>query len=96
MDQSKGTIAAALILALAILGGSYLVKSSLDRGADDIRESLAEIQSALGAAPPVAAAAAAPRRGPDPTRRHTVNVAGAPARGPVGASVKLVEFSDFQ
>lgn len=99
MDHTRGIIAAALVLALAVLGGSYLVKSSLDRGARDISASLAEVQTALRAAPRPVAAEAAPapaRRGPDPARRHTVDVASAPARGPVGARVKLVEFSDFQ
>lgn len=42
------------------------------------------------------AAAAAPRRGPDPNRVYTINTAAAPSKGPVTAPVTIAEFSDFQ
>ena len=94
MGTNSGLIGAALLLSVAIVTGSYLVKSSLDRGTAELTDTLGEIQSALAAAP--AAARPAARRGLDPNRRYTVNTGRAPAQGPAGAKVKIVEFSDFQ
>lgn len=42
------------------------------------------------------AAAAAPRRGPDPNRVYTIKTDGAPVKGPLTAPVTIAEFSDFQ
>lgn len=102
-NQNSQATTAAIIICAAILVGSWVVKASLDNTTAElaqIRGSLAETKSALekvAQARPAPAPPAAPvRRGPDPNRRYTVNTAGAPAKGPASAKVKIVEFSDFQ
>jgi len=92
-------VIAAVIVAVALLGGSVLVKGAIDRTAarlDAITAGLAETQKAVQALAQAQAKPADNRRGPDPARRYTVNAAGAPALGPTEARVKIFEFSDFQ
>jgi len=92
-------VIAAVIVAVALLGGSVLVKGAIDRTAarlDAITAGLAETQKAVQALAQAQAKPADNRRGPDPARRYTVNAAGAPALGPMEARVKIFEFSDFQ
>jgi protein-disulfide isomerase len=91
-------IVSALILGASIVAGGILVQSSIDNAATQIagvRTALSDMKSSLQAA---AAPAAQPARAerPDPNRRYTVNTKGSPAKGPEGAKVTLVEFSDFQ
>ncbi len=98
MNQSQSLVLAAVVLGAAILGGSFLIKSSLDAGTGElagVRTSLDEVQGALQAARPTAAAAPR-RRGPDPDKAYTVSTAGSPAKGVETAKVTVVEFSDFQ
>ena len=84
----------ATILGAAILGAAFVIQSSLNRASGE----LTSIRSALGSLPTVADTGRAnrPRSGPDPARRYSVNLAGAPVRGPDSAKVSIVEFSDFQ
>jgi len=95
-------IVAAAIIGGAILAGSLIVNSALSEMSAELssikvalaqtRESLEEVAKSR----PAAAPAQQRRRGPDPDKRHTINTAGAPAKGPPSAKVHIVEFSDFQ
>ncbi len=108
MTQVSGrqVLAAAAIVGVAVIVGSLVLARSLnqvtqqlDRTAgrlDSIRGAVAEAKDALGNLQVAGAPAAAPRRGPDPNRRYSVNIAGSPGRGPETAAVTIVEFSDFQ
>ncbi len=108
MTQVSGreVLAAAFIVGLAVIVGSLVLARSLnqvtqqlDRTAgrlESIRVAVAEAKDALGNLQVAAAPAAAPRRGPDPNKRYTVAIAGAPTAGPETAAVTIVEFSDFQ
>jgi len=99
MGDNNGTsiIVAAAILGLSVLVGAFMLGRSVDGAA----EQLAAMEVAIGkvATTSVAnapAAAPAPRRGPDPNKVYSVNIAGAPIKGPETAKVTIVEFSDFQ
>lgn len=97
------TVIAAFILGICMLGGAFLVSSSIDRVTEQIPQlesAMKNIQTAVAAGGGAKAAApSAPpprRRGPDPDKVHTVDVAGSQFKGPENAKVTLVEFSDFQ
>ncbi len=93
------TIVGAVIVGIAVVGGSYLVSSSLDSMAeqlDGVRADVADLKTALRTAAPARAAPPRARRGPDPNVRHTLNTAGAPVRGAKTARVTIVEIADFQ
>ena len=100
-NQSGGPfIVAALILGVAVLAGSFVVRSSLDAGTEElagVREALGEVQAVLEEATGNGGgrAEARPAR-PDPAERHEVALDGAPVRGPESAKVTIVEFADFQ
>ena len=89
-------VVAAIILGFSILGGSYLLKESIDEGA----VALVGLQAAVekSAARPAAAAPTQAARGgrPDPNRNYKIDIAGAPSKGPKSAKVTLVDWSDFQ
>jgi hypothetical protein len=90
-------IVAACILALSVVTGSFLIKSSVDDGAQLLDAVLKEMQaSARVAAPTPARREARPGR-PDPAKRYEIALGDAPTRGgPDTARVKIVEWSDFQ
>jgi protein-disulfide isomerase len=92
-------IVAALMLGIAILGGSYFLSRSLARGS----ESLGQLTAALGEMKVGAGAVAAPtaaqqpdRARPDSNKRYDVVVGSAPVKGGANAPVTIVEWSDFQ
>ncbi len=96
MSEKTGilTLISAVILGASILGGAWVIRSSLGQASSE----LAAIRTSLGSRPTVADAGRAnrPRQRPDPSRRYSVNLAGAPSRGLESAKVAIVEFSDFQ
>ena len=99
MSNGNAIIVAATILGLSLIGGSYLMVRSIDGAAAE----LGSLGRAISDLEIAAAAPAAPsrpeptrRRGPDPEKVYTVETAGSPAKGPEGAKITLIEFSDFQ
>ncbi|MDJ0866743.1 MAG: DsbA family protein [Myxococcota bacterium] len=105
MAQNSGgpTIVGAVVLAVAVVAGSYIVKGSLDSGTaelESLRTAVVDLQKAVkesAAARPAPAPARADRpRRPDPNQRYTVNTKGSPAKGGSSPKVTVVEFSDFQ
>jgi protein-disulfide isomerase len=87
---------AALILGAALVGSALLLRASIDRTATEVA-SLKETIAGLGGPRDAGGAERAARAGrPDPSRRYSVNTAGAPFKGDPDAKLAIVEFSDFQ
>ena len=96
MSEKAGILVliSSAILGAAILGAAFVIQSSLNQASGE----LASIRSVLGSLPTIADTGRAdrPRSRPDPERRYSVNLEGAPSRGLESAKVAIVEFSDFQ
>ena len=89
-------IVSSMMLAVAILGGSYFMSKSIDRGTEKLHE-LAVAVNEMPSAPAAAPSQRAARAGrPDPNKRYKIDIAGAPTKGPKSAAVSIVEWSDFQ
>jgi protein-disulfide isomerase len=96
----SSNLVAAIVVGVAFLVGSLLVKSGLDRQS----EQLGAVASAVGKVEEAVRAGGLggrPQRAegppqPDPSKKHEVNLAGAPIRGDQDAKVTIVAFSDFQ
>ena len=101
-DNGMQVIVASAILGVCMLGGAFMLSSSVDRMTAQVPEvtgAIKTLQTAIasaGTAAPKAAAAPAKRRGPDPNKVYTVTTAGSHTKGPATAKVTLIEFSDFQ
>jgi protein-disulfide isomerase len=93
-------LVAALILAVGLVAGAFVIASSVDRATekiDGMATALADIKGAIEKGGMAGAAAAAPRpSGPDPARRYTFKSLGPHVKGAEDAKVTIVEFSDFQ
>ena len=107
-ENGRTTLIGSVIVGVCVVVGSAIVASGLNgvttqldrttQRLEEIKTAMADAQKALSnvARAPAAAPAPARRRGPDPNKRYTIPVKGAPVKGPQTAKVKIVEFSDFQ
>ena len=110
MAEQKGVgaqLIGPIIIGVALVVGSVLIANAVNRmtvqldrtaaGVQDIKTALnTTLQQMAKVAQPQPARQPQRRRGPDPNKVHTVNIAGAAIKGPQAAKVKVVEFSDFQ
>jgi protein-disulfide isomerase len=102
-DQSSGgsLIVASIILALSIVTGSFIIKSSLDEGAFQVASLVGEMQALAEQVAAAPSPQQAPNRPtgparPDPSRRYEVEIGEAPIKGPKSAEIEIVEWSDFE
>jgi protein-disulfide isomerase len=99
-ESGGSRVVAAIVVGVALVIGSWIVGTSMDRQAVQIGAVAAAVGQldegvrAIGA-PPGRPRAEAPAL-PDPDKRHTVEVGSAPVRGGKDAQVTIIEFSDFQ
>jgi protein-disulfide isomerase len=102
-SRSRILLAAGIVGAAAIVGSLILAQSfgeapqQIDRAARETESVGAAVGSANEVlAKPNTAPVPAAGQQPEPNRRYTVNIEGAPFVGPENAEVTLIEFSDFQ
>ncbi|MEN8185264.1 MAG: thioredoxin domain-containing protein [Myxococcota bacterium] len=103
MPNSSGgpIVLAAVILGLAVMGGAYMVSSSVDAGIGElagVREALTDLGGAVeqAAVPDRPAPSPSRSRRPDPAKEYSVGVKDSPVLGSEDAKIQIVEFSDFQ
>ena len=98
-SSSGSVVLAAVILGVAVMGGAYMVSSSVDAGIEElagVRTALADLEGSFEAAAAPSRPAPARSRRPDPDKEYSLEVKGSPVLGSKDAKVEIVEFSDFQ
>ncbi len=99
-SSSGSLIIAAIVIGLAIVTGSFVIKGSIDGSTAQFAAVLGEMKEAnakLAAAQPAAPPARPSRPGrPDPSKKYEIAIGKAPTKGPDAAPVKVVEWSDFE
>jgi protein-disulfide isomerase len=100
-DSGGSSIGAAILIALAFLGGSWMVKSGLDQQAEQLTAVVATLDKVEEALRAGGGPGGRPQRAegpptPDPNKVHAVDVASSPIRGDKSAKITIVAFSDFQ
>ena len=98
---SPGTMLGAILVGVGVLlflgflnwEQSRQIQASLGDRLAQIENQLAQLSTKVDQG---SARAAAPQRGPDPSRVYTVKTDGAPQRGPKDAPITIAEFSDYQ
>jgi hypothetical protein len=96
-SQVPGIISGATLAGVAVLILlSYMNWQETRQVQKTVEARLGDMDDRLTQLANRAAPAAAPARGPDPNRVYSVKTDGAPVKGPQGAPVSIVEFSDFQ
>jgi protein-disulfide isomerase len=104
MDRAGwGVLVGCLVLGGSVITASWMLRTPIERAADEIAGLRATIARGVPSIANPAAAPAAPApprtrasRRPNPAGRYTVETGDSPRRGTENAEVVLVEFSDFQ
>jgi len=91
----------AIVTGVALVIGAWIVGTAMDRQSEQVAavaSALGELDDAIragGGGAPGRPRAEGPAM-PDPSKRYSVDVGGAPIRGGKEAKLTIVEFSDFQ
>ena len=98
MSSGNQIFAAAIVLAIAVVVGAFLVKSGIDSAAEQLGGVETAVNQATVALQRAVAPPSPPARptGPDPNRRYELPIGDSPTLGVETAKVTIFEFSDFQ